>query len=143
MNRALSLALLVSLSGVPCFAQTAAVPSTDPLSQTQELLKNPKAREAVIQGDPNAEKADHYVKGLGLSQQNQDSVYGLSGDILKTLVDQSGGDSAQLERKVQEYLRNPSAIEKDLTPEQKKRIHDLSVQTPQGRPTQLDSGLKP
>jgi hypothetical protein len=115
----------------------------DSLTKTQALLKNRQAREAVIHGDPKAEQADAYTKSIGLSADELENVYGLSGDILKTLVEQTGGDSAQLANKMGEYLRDPASLEKDLTADQKKRIHDVSLRAPASVPTQLDSGVKP
>ena len=117
--------------------------SDDPMLQTQALLKNKGARDQMIQKDQKAKMADDHVKSLGLSGDKQEELYELSGDIFKTLVDGTGGDANKLNEKMQKYLRDPSQIEKDLTPSQKQKIHELSQELPQSKKTALESGYHP
>ena len=96
------------------------------LTETQELLNSPTERAKVIKDDPNAQKADSDVKSLGLSDASQQKVYELSSKILKTLAEKSEGDSNRMNDAVLGYSHDPASMEKDLTPDQKKEINEIS-----------------
>jgi hypothetical protein len=117
------LLLSAVLGGFAVFPSTARAQA---LLETQNLLNSPSDRGAVINADPKAQQADAQVKALGLSDTDQQKMYELSGNILGTLSSQNGGDPNRLNDKVQGYLRDPSSIEKDLTPDQKNEIHQLA-----------------
>jgi hypothetical protein len=112
------------------FGMTAASVWADPLEETTALLNDPVARAQLIQKDPQAKAADQRVTGLGLDQAGQDQVYKISGSITESLAASTGGDSEKMSEKVQEYLRDPASVEKDLTPEQRAQIHELSEEMP-------------
>ena len=127
MHRLTIIFLVVALFGVTAVSVWA---GDDSLEQTQAALNDPSARTQIIQNDPKAQSADQQVKNLGLSQAGQDQAYRVSGSITQNLAEQTGGDSEKMAAKVQGYLRDPASLEKDLTPEQKSQIHDLSQQVP-------------
>ena len=128
--------LFLTLLLTSTFAYAEGPTSDDPLAQTQALLKDQNQRQKVIQADDN-------VKNLGLSSASQEELYGLSGDILETMVQNTGGDPEKLNAKVEQYMRDPSSLKKDLSPEQAKKIHELSEELPQAKPTLMNSGVKP
>ena len=135
--------LFLTLLLTSTFAYAEGPTSDDPLAQTQALLKDQNQRQKVIQGDAKAKQADDNVKNLGLSSASQEELYGLSGDILETMVQNTGGDPEKLNAKVEQYMRDPSSLKKDLSPEQAKKIHELSEELPQAKPTLMNSGVKP
>jgi hypothetical protein len=100
-------------------------PSAEALEKTKELLENPTVREAAIAKDPNAKKADEGVKKLGLSKADEESVYRMGSVIFESMVKETGGNVEALQKKLQEYARNPAAFEKDLTPAQREEIRRL------------------
>jgi hypothetical protein len=98
----------------------------DPIEETSALLKDPVARQGVMNQDPEAKKADQRVKSLGLSPAGEARVYGLSAGIFENLAKEDGGDAEKLTRTVNDLLRDPASLEKKLTPEQKREIQSLS-----------------
>jgi hypothetical protein len=127
MKFALSFLLLVAS---PLLLIESSFASGDAIQQTKALLNNPEERNKVIASDPKAKKADDHLKSLGLSEKSQEDVYGLSGSIAEGMVEKSNGDSELMAKKLQEYLRDPASIEKDLSPQQKMKIHELSKELP-------------
>ena len=121
---------VIFLITVALFGATAASvwAQDDVLEQTTALLNSRTERSQVIQNDPNAKKADDQVQALGLSQGGQDAVYHVSASITENLAGQTGGDSERMAEKVQRYMRDPASLEKDLSPEQKAQIHEISKQ---------------
>jgi hypothetical protein len=99
------------------------------LEETTALLNDSVARGQVVQDDPDAKVADQQVKALGLGENGEAKLYELSGRIFEKLSQDSGGDAEKMNTQVQGLLRNPASLEKELSPEQKTQIHDLSTQT--------------
>ena len=116
------LALPMSFFGVA----PAAFPQA--LEETTALLNDPTARGAVIQGDPKAQQADDQMKALGLDSAGQAKIYEMSGKILEKMAADSGGDSEKMTEQVQALVRNPAALEGQLTPDQKAQIHTMATQ---------------
>ena len=65
------------------------------------------------------------MKALGLSEKKEEELYQLSSDISETLFKGAGEDPQKIAEKLDEFQRNPGALEKQLTPEQRAKIHDL------------------
>jgi hypothetical protein len=76
--------------------------------------------------DPAAKKTNSNVKALGLSEQREEELFQLSADISETLFKGAGEDPQKIAEKLSELQRNPAALEKELTPEQRAKIHDLA-----------------
>jgi hypothetical protein len=122
----ISFLLLCALLGpVPSGAADLDAPSAEALEKTKELLVNPTLREEALAKDPNAKKADDGVKKLGLSKADEESMYHLSGAVFDSMVKSTGGNVEALQKKLQDYARNPAAFEKDLTPAQREEIRRL------------------
>ena len=110
-----------------------------PMEQTTALLNSPSARNEVTQKDAKAKMADDRVKSLGLSSQGQEGLYQVSGKIFESLTLRADGDVTKMNDQIQGYMRDPASIEKDLTPEMKAQIYELSLQMPGSS----DSKIKP
>lgn len=97
------------------------------LQQTQQLMKDKKAREAAIAGDDKAEKADDFLKKIvGGDAKMTEEVYALAAEIFATVVQESGGDAAKMQEKLAEFARNPASFAAKWTPEQKARLKQLA-----------------
>ena len=125
MNHSWILALQISFFG---FAAPGAYAQA--LEETTALLNDSTARGKVIENDPVAKNADDQVKALGLGTSGEAEIYKLSGNIFEKLTLDAGGDSEKLNQNVQGLLRDPSSLEKQISPEQKAQIHDLSTSVP-------------
>ncbi len=109
---------------VLCFAQNAR--ANDATDKTEQLLNDKDARNLIIQQDPKAAEANDRVKALPIADAKKDQIYQMSGDIFQSIAAKNDGDPEKINGAVQEYLRNPASIEKDLTPSQRQQIHDLA-----------------
>ena len=96
------------------------------LSETTALLNNPAELQKLIAVDPGAARANAQVKALNLSDAGEQKVYQLSGKIFQSLSNQTGGDTEKLGQKIQDFLRDPGLLEKELNAEQKGEIQALS-----------------
>jgi hypothetical protein len=105
----------------------ASVTHAQALLETTNLLNSPTERGKVIANDPKAQQANAQVQNLGISDSDQQKVYELSSKIFEGIAAKSNGDPNKMNDQVQGYLRDPSSIEKDLTPDQKSQIHTLST----------------
>jgi hypothetical protein len=119
------LVLFISISISATLAQ-----AQNPVQQTSALLNNKVERDKVISKDSNAGKADQQVQSLGLDPKGQEEVYQLSSKIFESLAAQSEGDPNKMMEKVAGYMKNPASLEKDLTTDEKSKIHELSLQMP-------------
>jgi hypothetical protein len=97
------------------------------LEETTALLTNPEARGKLIQNDAGAKRADEQVKALGLGAAGEAKIYELSAKIFEKMNLDGGGDSEKLNSSVQNLLRDPASLEKEITAEQRAQIHDLSL----------------
>lgn len=110
--------------------------SQEALQKTQEMLQDPKERNKAIQKDANAVAADQQVRSLAGSDKNTQEIYGLSSDILGDLAKQANGDPNKMLELIEKAKKDPEAFGKTLTPEQKRKLHELSTQIPAAQPAQ-------
>lgn len=97
------------------------------LADTQKLLNNQQALEAFAKDNPDAKKAlDQASIAVGGDKKKQAEMNSLSADVFKDLVKSSNGDSAAMQEKLQQALKDPGAFLQQLTPEQQKRARDLA-----------------
>jgi hypothetical protein len=118
--------VLASVGSLSARADELDAASATALEETRALLGNPEARKAATAEDPKAKAADQGLKSLGLNGADQESVYGISSEILEKWVRETGGDPTKLNTRIQDLMRNPAAFEKELTPEQLAKIRRLS-----------------
>ncbi len=107
------------------------VQGEDALIQTQQLLKEKKQRKAALKSE-DAKKADDYTSEVtGHSEILNDDIYKLASEVFSQLTENAKGDPKKMKELAEEYARDPSSFAEKWTPEQKKKLHDLSVQVPQ------------
>ena len=98
------------------------------LTQTLELLVDPKARETSIKSlGPAARKADDGVVDLvGGDPQKKEEIYKISSMIFRRIVAEANGDPTRLQELLEEAARNPSQFMQKMTPEERKQIKSLA-----------------
>ena len=105
--------------------------STAALSQTQSLLNNPNQRQQNInKNGGDAKKADDFVKQLTGSAPVSNDIYALAAEVFGAVVQNCHGDPVKMAAALQEFQKNPEAFAASWTPEQKKKLHDLSLRVP-------------
>jgi hypothetical protein len=113
-----------------------------PLQQTQQMLNDPVLRQKALSSDPRAKAMDSAARQV-VGDQNTGDVYELASELMGTLSEQNGGDPVKMMEMLQQLQKNPQAIEKMLTPEQRAKIKAISERMPaaapasQGQQTQL------
>jgi hypothetical protein len=108
--------------------------SSEALGNTEDLLKDRKAREKAASENSDTKKAHDLVKQTAGDEKNVDEVYGLSSDIFGYLAAKYKGDPAQLQKALFEAQANPEGFYKSLPAEMRDKIRGIASKVPQ--PTQ-------
>ncbi len=105
------------------------------LAETQRLLGDQKALEAFAKENPDAKKAlDQAALTTGGDKKKQSEMNAISADVFKDMVKSSNGDSAAMQEKLQQALKDPNAFLQQLSPEQQKRIRELASELEKQQP---------
>ena len=127
------LVLILCLAALPAGADEPDAASVEALAKTQQFLKNPAERDAVIAGSANARAVDAQVRGLLGSGAGREGIYSLSGDVLEDLVKATGGDTNRMLQLLQGAEKDPQAFFDGLSEKSRQAIRELSSQaTPPG-----------
>jgi hypothetical protein len=100
------------------------------LLQTQELLRDPKARHEAVKKDAKACDVDAGVRKIAGSQEAAEAIYDLSADVMETVTREAGGDSEKMRGLLIEALKNPEAFVEKFTPEQKAKLKAIAARVP-------------
>lgn len=103
---------------------------TDPAEETRRLLVSPDARGRNADKDPTAKKADDYARSVAGSKENSQGLYELSAEIFARLEKQANGDPEKLQKLMIEAARNPAAFGETFTPEERKKLKEISNRSP-------------
>ncbi len=101
------------------------------LTKTQQLLKDKKARQAVIAKDPTAKEADDFTKNLMGSDKLTGEVYSLAAEVLAIVVKDAQGDPVKMKEALEKFARDPASFVEKWTPEQRAKLKKLSGEIPQ------------
>lgn len=112
---------LVAVAAFSAFAES------DPAKETQELLRNARERQKLIQQDPKSREADDQVKALAGTPENTEAIYGLAADVMGTLSKQAEGDPNKMDEILQRAMENPEGFANSFTPEQKQQLRELGM----------------
>ncbi len=138
LARQLPKIIAVCLISIQAFGQSSDGASTSidnasskALSQTQDLLNNPEARNKAIQGNSRAESADSFVKKVtGGNAQTSNEVYGLAADVFANVVKDAHGDPKKMQEEIDKFEKDPAAFAAAWTPEQRAKLKELSQRLP-------------
>lgn len=129
MKSVLLLGLLISS---PTFAQDNQPKldeaSAKALSQTTQMIQDPKQREAELVHNPQAKAVDEQIKSFTNGDAaKQEQIYKIASDAFEKIVAEANGDPEKIQALLIEAQKNPEAFgQKNLTDEQKKLLRDLA-----------------
>ncbi len=109
-----------------CFANGLSSADQEALDKTVKLLTTQSERNEVIDNNPDAQKADELVNQLSQQGANSEDVYALSANIFKDLLREANGDSAVLQKLLMEAQKNPQALYRKLSPENRNQLQAIT-----------------
>lgn len=95
------------------------------LDKTVEMLNNRQQREEYANQSEQSKKADKMAKDL-FGAQGADKAYAAAAEILKTMVQQTNGDPAAMQKMMNDAQKNPEAFMKSLSSEHQNMIRKLA-----------------
>ena len=101
---------------------------SDPLGQTQDLLKDPQKRNTFIQQESQANDVDKKVNQIAGSPEVSNQIYGLSADIFAEIHKMTGGDPEKMNKLLQDAAKDPSILGNALGADQKKKLKEIATQ---------------
>lgn len=99
------------------------------LRLTQEMLKDPATRQSEINKSPEGKAANAKVKEIAGSPENEQAIYELAASVFATMSDQAGGDPEKMQKILDEALRNPQGFAETWSPEQVKKLEEISAKS--------------
>ncbi len=121
------------------YAQISSSDASDPLSQTQALLKNQAEREKIIQNSPQAMQADQRARQIGGDPENTQGMYDLSASLLGTLSAEQQGDPQKMAAQLDRWQNHPEEVIDHMTPDQKQKLKSIADQSPLRAPANADN----
>lgn len=100
--------------------------SQEAKKQTSDMLRDPKQREQAVNENDKTKAAHKNMERVTGNPANTQKAYEISADIMDSMVNQTGGDPAQMQKILEEAQRDPEGFYKKLTPEQRKQIQELA-----------------
>ena len=117
-------AAVLALS-INVFAEELSNVDAKALEQTVQMLNNKSQRQAAVNQNDESKKADAMAKNL-FGEKGVDKAYAAAAEILKTMVKQTNGDSAEMSKMMQEAQANPAEYLKKLSAEHQQMIKKLA-----------------
>ena len=127
LNIIIHLSTLFVFSLMPVWAEQNSS-SQEALRKTQDVIRNPQKRNAVIQDDQKAMKAEEIVRQV--MGENTDEIHHLSAEILEVIYKQADGDELKMQEIVNQASRNPAAFLQSLPEDYKNKVHSLADKSP-------------
>lgn len=117
---------------LPLFLASTSAPALDPadeaaLKETQALLNSPAQMEKLGATEADAGKALEQVKKMTNNDPKKAAeLNAISSAIFEDMVKSSNGDSAGIEEKLQQALKDPKAFMNSLPADQQQRLRGLA-----------------
>jgi hypothetical protein len=118
--------VLGGLQASVAFGEDLSADDANSLASTQDVLKDPTAREAFFKKTPEARATDQQINGLTGSADLSQEVYTLAADIFPAIVKATGGDLTKMQQLMSQVHRNPASLKEHFTPEQLTRLKALA-----------------
>lgn len=106
--------------------------SDEALAKTQALLRDPNQRAQATGATQQAQFVDKQAQSIAGSPENANAIYDLSADIMESLVMKTNGDPAKMKELLDQAKNDPKAFAEKLTPEQQKKLLEISRKIPLG-----------
>lgn len=117
------------LATVPSFSDD----ETDKaISEVQEMMKTPDFADKASKNSPEAPQAANYVKDIAGNAQNEQDIYKLASEVLGNM---KGMTVPQMKEMLEKAKGDPAAFANTWTPEQLKKLRELSERLPASKQT--------
>lgn len=93
-----------------------------PMVQTQQFLKNSKARDEEVSKTPEAQKADSYVTEV-VGEGEKENVYEAASEIFGNF---DGKSAEEMQAALAQASGDPQKFYESLKPEQRKKISEIA-----------------
>jgi hypothetical protein len=100
------------------------------IKQTQDLLRNPKARQGAIKETQGSQNANDYATKVLGNEQNVNEAYDIAAELLPWITEQSGGDPVKMQEMMAQAMKNPESFYARMPAAQKARIKALNNKIP-------------
>lgn len=118
--------LAVCALSLSVFAEELSKVDSDALANTVKMMNSPTERQGVIDNSDGAKKADAMVKSMMGNEEDTQAVYKVAAEIFRSVAQENGGDLQSIIQTIGKAQSNPEEFYRNLSPEQKKMIMDLS-----------------
>ncbi|UYL07791.1 hypothetical protein B9G69_012120 [Bdellovibrio sp. SKB1291214] len=123
-----SLAVVLVIASIFCTAYADdAADMASAIEKTQNDLKNANSRAEMIKGSSDADKAAAQVKSISGGGANEQDMYSLAADVMGNM---KGMSQEQIMQTMQQAQKDPEAFLKTWSPEQRKKLEELSGRLP-------------
>lgn len=96
----------------------------------QDQMKSPQFHKDAAKNSKDAAEVEKRVKELAGSEANEQEIYNLAADVLGNMQDMTPEQMTQL---LKEAQNNPEAFANKFTPEQRRKLKELSERIPAGQ----------
>jgi len=108
------------------------------VEHAQSVMRNPSERNEALRDNKNAQGTDKMVKDL--MGEDSDEMYNAAADFMPYIVKMGEGDPAKMNVFMQNALRDPASFEKNLPPDLRNKITELSKKVKNPPPSPANSG---
>lgn len=132
-NSTMKKTLIFSILAVALFQQSFAQTQSEveqAIKLTQEMLKDPDARDKEIGKGADKKAADQKVKDVAGSEANEQAIYELAASVFGTLMSETGGDVEKVQEMLAEGMKNPESFAKKWSPEELAKLKKISNDVP-------------
>ncbi len=126
----LSVVVLLILTFFSALTSFANDESPDPLLETQKLLKDPSFREKNAKESKEANQIDQRVKSISGDSANEQAIYELAAEVMGNMKNLSPEEMTKI---VEQAMKDPAAYAASWTPEQKKKLKNVSERLPSSK----------
>ena len=100
------------------------------VEEVQKQMQSPTFHQNAAKESKEAAAVEQHVKTLSGSPENEQAMYNLAAEVLGNMKDKS---PEEMQKILQEAQKNPEAFLNSWSPEQQKKLKDLSERIPAGQ----------
>jgi len=105
------------------------------LEQTQKVLRDPSTRGKILDSDSTARQNDSKLLQITGGGANQQEIYEIAAVIFESLLSETTGEPAEVEKILNDAMKDPTKFYEKLKPSDQARIKKLAdkIQSSQTR----------
>ncbi len=100
------------------------------VQDVQEQMKNPQFHQNAAKESKEAAAVEKHVKEISGNPQNEQEMYNLAAQVLGNMKDMK---PEEMQKMLEQAQKDPEAFMKSWTPEQQKKLKELSERIPAGQ----------